>query len=123
MKKIAISRLGEKNLIKKLIKKHEEKLKELKIKREIISRILILRDKIDQISYWLSSSEMTKGKNIKSELKKAREDLKKEIKNYEKIFKTKFSEAKNLEKEKLELERSIERHEAAMKYWKERNGK
>ena len=123
MKKIAISRLGEKNLIKKLIKKHEEKLKELKIKRGIISRILILRDKIDQISYWLSSSEIAKGENIKSELKKAREDLKKEIKNYEKIFKTKFSEAKNLEKEKLELERSIERHEAAMKYWKERNGK
>ena len=97
-----------KDLSGQMVEKHENLVKQYSKESENIGKIIVLEEKVDQLSHWAKD-----GGKFKKEMEKSSKELKKLKEGVE--VKSPRSRVKALEKK-------IEEHKEALDYWRQRNG-
>jgi len=100
-----------KALAKKIAEKHEKYLKEYAKEKKELSRIIILEEKIDQIDHWIQENEGKEAEKYLNKIDETERELREAKKKYPEQYPTKKIK---------ELEKKIQEHEEALKYWRKR---
>jgi hypothetical protein len=94
----------------KLVEKHKRFLADYQGKRKDLERLIMLEDKIDQLSHWIESEESKDTEKLSEDKKKAEEELNGLRSHLGALSHKKINE----------LDDKIREHEDALAYWSKR---